>query len=309
MDDDFWGCVIPIAFLGGMVLLFHEQIMSFVVLAAPWAAGILFLGIGLIFFLKIKERRDDAIHQRDADLLHAKQLAEREQREREREAQAKANAVRAIAWEEEFAQLLTPCLVIDSNIWMNELYDPFFYVLSSCCDHTGYKLSLAGIQFDEIANINKTTKHEHPKSRAARIATYRIESLQKAGFLTVDQITIDAKKKAYADPTIIQLLKERAESDENCTLISQDRELRIRAREFLSDHKTTARVVEMDSILLPCIKYVVASLVLGKEPPPGTKSAAQILTLDKQDSHFWWNILELDEGKTNPIAVAKKIFR
>ncbi len=153
----------------------------------------------------------------------------------------------------EFRKFLTPCLVIDSNIWMNEGYNSFFLLLDYACAAHKYKLSLFGVQFDEISNIKKKSKYGKGKGASARLAINRIEEFQKQNKLNISPIAVDASPGAYADPVIIKILVAQAKKGIACTFISDDKELRIRVRQHLTDLGVSNwSIVEMDSMMPDC---------------------------------------------------------
>jgi len=160
-----------------------------------------------------------------------------------------------------FEEILTKCLVIDSNIWMNPDYEDFFEVLSLASTKNDYVIELAGVQFDEIVNIKKKTNYDTDDvNRRARIAINRIEKLQKNKLLNISSVSVDAHQKAYADPTIVRLITEKSKKGLNCTFISDDKELRIRVRQHLIDLATsTWNIIEIEK-LLPRCKVVIEGL-------------------------------------------------
>ena len=148
---------------------------------------------------------------------------------------------------------LTPCLVIDSNIWMNEAYDAFFQTLNVLCKQVSYKLILFGVQIDEISNIKKATNYGDERNKRSRIAINRIESLQKAGLLTIQPISLDAELGAYADPLLVKILSTESRKGVKCTFISDDKELRIRLREHLTNcAQGEWNVIEIDTLIPQC---------------------------------------------------------
>lgn len=152
-----------------------------------------------------------------------------------------------------FFQMLRQCIVIDSNIWMNENYEDFFSVLNWACRKQGYVLALFGPQFDEITNIKKNTAFGEDKNKRARLAINRIETFQKQNMLNIHPVTLDSKPGAYADPLIVKLLASQAKQGIDCTFISDDKELRIRVRQHLSDQATGKwEIVEMSDLIPNC---------------------------------------------------------
>lgn len=156
-----------------------------------------------------------------------------------------------------FEKWLTPVLVIDSNIWMNQFYDSFFQCLRWACERKKYKVELFGVQFDEISNIKKAVSYGDPRNSRARIAINRVEHLQKAKFLKVTPITIDSARGAYADPTIVKILAQKSREGRQCTLFSDDKELRVRVRQHLMDNaEADWKIVELENHIGICTKIV-----------------------------------------------------
>ena len=162
-----------------------------------------------------------------------------------------------------FEKWLTPVLVIDSNIWMNESYDSFFRCLHWACLRKKYKVELFGVQFDEISNIKKAVSYGDPRNSRARTAINRVERLQKAGFLNVTPITIDSARGAYADPTIVKILAQKSREGRECTLFSDDKELRVRVRQNLMNNaEADWTIVELESYIGTCTKIVEGMQVI-----------------------------------------------
>ena len=150
-------------------------------------------------------------------------------------------------------KILTPALVIDSNIWMNDGYDNFFTSLKLATSQSSYVFSLHSIQFDEISNIKKRRHHDDESAWAARIALARIEDFQKAGLLKIHKWTLDANPHAYADPWIIKSLAASARSGVPSTFISDDRELRVRVRQALSEcAEADWAIIDMEDLQNGC---------------------------------------------------------
>ena len=233
-----------------------------------WLLGI-FLLLFLLFVLIVivKEYDEVARKEKEQNLRQERQRQEQEaQKERQRQEQeaqkkrelaVKNEAERVV---EKFSKYLTPCFIIDSNIWMNEDYESFFNLLIFLCRRHAYKLKLFGPQFDEISNIKKTSKYETAKNKRARLAISRIERFQKARCLSILPITIDAKPGAYADPLIVELITNQTRNGVECTFISDDKELRILVRQYLLDNSRAKwKIVEIDSLKSDCESFWLAS--------------------------------------------------
>ena len=134
-------------------------------------------------------------------------------------------------------EMFATFLVIDSNILMNdwESYCNLFNAFNRVLKEQGKQITLYGPQFDEICNIKKSTDFGDQRNGRARCAIERIEWFQKEGLLSIKPISIDAEKGVYADPLIIKLLMANAREGNPVTFISDDKELRVRARQLLQD--------------------------------------------------------------------------
>jgi len=223
------------------------------------------LAIGFLFYYQNeKNKRAAAQAKADADLLAAnaeieernkKEAAQREQVNREVLAKDAAETLRYF-----HDTVLAPCLVIDSNIWMNEDYNDFFHVLRRSAIEQSTQLVLYGPQFDEICNIKKTVGYEGKKNRRARIAINRIEAFQKDDLLRIEPLAINPDNTAHADPLIIRLLVAEAKTAKtSLCFVSDDKELRIRVREHLRRVALNRfTIVEMDSLLRNCANIIKA---------------------------------------------------
>jgi len=159
----------------------------------------------------------------------------RDRRVAKREKQ-EASAKKAVtqfesAWQSRFESLI----VIDSNIWMDHQYDEFFKVFEWALRRFEAVIKMSAVQFDEITNL-KNRPYSDPKSRRARLALARIENMMIAGALEVEHIGVGGSSGAYADPEIIEILKGSIPKFPVTGLVSDDRELRIRATQILKDN-------------------------------------------------------------------------
>ncbi len=125
--------------------------------------------------------------------------------------------------------------IIDSNIWMDWGYDSFFKSIFFILNKYDHTIKLHGYQFDEICNLKKCTDNGD-KSKAARRAIKTIEYFQAQKRLEIISILKEAKKGIYADPMIIESLISGYQENSRSFLITNDKELRIRARQILKDH-------------------------------------------------------------------------
>ena len=127
-------------------------------------------------------------------------------------------------------------IIIDSNIWMNEYYDAFFDLLRQLLHTSRRQLLIFGPQFDELCNIKSENPIGQLKGRRARLALNRIEALQTSNLLRIHAITLSSQKGAYADPVFLRLVDDCGKNNHHVAIITDDRELRVRAREVMSHH-------------------------------------------------------------------------
>lgn len=138
------------------------------------------------------------------------------------------------SFESQWDEKLSDLVVIDSNIWMNYDYDDLFNSLESYLSKSNNVIKIPQVQFDEIVNL-KNLPYSNFKSKLARCALSRIERLQNSNVIKIIPLGFDAEKDAYADPEIIKLLIKATDEYDNLLLITDDRELRIRANQLVSD--------------------------------------------------------------------------
>jgi hypothetical protein len=149
--------------------------------------------------------------------------------------------------------ILVECLVIDSNIWMNEQYEVFFKALKIAAQEMKFKIALPGAQFDEICNIKKRTGYGELNNQRARLAITRIEQALKEDWLRINSISIDSDKAAYADPLLVKIIRSALNLGQRVCFLSDDVELRVRIRAQMADlTPETWAIVEMQTILSGC---------------------------------------------------------
>ena len=111
----------------------------------------------------------------------------------------------------------------------------FFSLLGSQLKAGRKKLLLFGPQFDELCNIKDRVPYGTQQNRLARLALARIERLQVMKCLTVDPLVLQALPKIFADPLILELIRNLTSSGQSVSFVTDDRELRIRARQIAQD--------------------------------------------------------------------------
>ncbi len=139
-------------------------------------------------------------------------------------------------------ELLRATVILDSNIWMNPSLDDFFHRLRIAVRTGPHVLTLFGPQFDEICNIKDRAPYASKRGRLARLALSRIEAMQGAGCLQIDPLVLQAHPRAYADPRILTLIDRLTGDGQTVHFVSDDRELRIRARQ-IADQKPGSMTV------------------------------------------------------------------
>ena len=146
--------------------------------------------------------------------------------------------------------IISAFCLIDSNIWMDENYEPFFIALSNrLSKKKGGKCFIYQPQFDEICNLKDRNRYGSQKSMRARIALSRVEKMQVNNLISVEPMTIQSDPNAYADPLLISLLVKTAKKEPGLrmTLITNDRELRIRTREILRQEQIPEKLLTISS--------------------------------------------------------------
>jgi len=129
-------------------------------------------------------------------------------------------------------------LIIDSNVWMADEYNALFNALFSILRHAKKQITLDGVQYDEIYNLKRKHLYETRQGKGARLALNRIEKFQCEGLLPMGNVSMNPNPKAFADPLILEIIKTAAGQQQTVILISDDKDLRIRAtavgKEFAS---------------------------------------------------------------------------
>ncbi|MDB4442219.1 hypothetical protein N9219_02240 [bacterium] len=147
--------------------------------------------------------------------------------------------------------LFLDCLIIDSNIWMDDRpqYDNFISVFRFLLKSFNIRYIFYGPQFDEICNKKKRTGYGESANRRSRTAIKRIDKLSDENLLEITQINFESKYPGHVDPLLIKLLLIAAKKGKSVTLLSNDVELRIRAREKLKEHNVDDyKILKMDDL-------------------------------------------------------------
>lgn len=138
-------------------------------------------------------------------------------------------------------------LLIDSNIWMSYDAKELIDFILKFLIQSRLVIEMPNVQFDEIINL-KNLPFDNPKSKKARTALHRIEEFQKAKCLEIVPLELDSKKGAYADPEIIRIILKMNENVKTMTFVSNDRELRIRIRQFTNHLQNNCNIISGEEI-------------------------------------------------------------
>jgi hypothetical protein len=138
--------------------------------------------------------------------------------------------------------------IVDSNIWMEPKYTYFFEHLKYRLIKLSKKAVICDSQIDEICNIKTKTDHREEASTKARYAINLIKSFQKDNILDIKGISGGINKNAYADPEILKLLNSVTSNNETIAFVTDDIELRNRAREIIKGHSMESqKIVEIEN--------------------------------------------------------------
>ena len=138
--------------------------------------------------------------------------------------------------------------IVDSNIWMEPKYTYFFEHLKYRLIKLSKKAVICDSQIDEICNIKTKTDHREEASTKSRYAINLIKSFQKDNILDIKGISDGINKNAYADPEILKLLNSVTSNNETIALVTNDIELRNRAREIIKDNSMESqKIVEIEN--------------------------------------------------------------
>ncbi len=131
-------------------------------------------------------------------------------------------------------EMLKGLLVLDSYVWMSSDAASLFDAIEFVAAARQRVLVMPRDQFDELCNARRGVG-AMAGSSDAKLALTRIEKLQSLGLLHIESVGISSTPKVSSEPTVLVALVEVAARRTRVTLISQDEELRIRARSLLSD--------------------------------------------------------------------------
>lgn len=190
--------------------------------------GTTIVGLGIGAYAAAKSNAKNEEKKRQDDALKAE----------EKELKVLSSVKGIEEFEQSWEKRLTSLIIVDSNIWMQQDYNSFFRNLEWVMTRFSSTIKMSSIQFDEIVNL-KDLPYANPKSKLARCALARIEAFQKIGLIEIIPMKFEANKYAYADPDIIKFLVDSSREYSVMTLVSDDRELRIRTNQIVKDKSRT----------------------------------------------------------------------
>jgi rRNA-processing protein FCF1 len=228
------------------------------------AAGVVAAGVASKFgwdWWSEKQEREEAEEAEEAQRVRAEQMA-KEQAHRERLTQARATIEEFEAfWRDNGNRVV----VIDSNIWMEQSYHQLFEALPEQLKPINGSITIQPVQFDELTNL-KNQNYRTTKSKLGRRAMNRIEQMQRQGAVNVATESNEAKKGAYADTAILDLICEDGVDLTRAQIITDDRELRIRGHQKLKDAGADSfAVLEGKEFQTQFFDYRVALDLVAKE--------------------------------------------
>jgi len=147
-------------------------------------------------------------------------------------------------------------LVIDSNIWMKADYEPLFEVLLRLKQNC----VIVGDQLDEITNKKNRTKFGTDENKCARLGIDRVEKLQEADLVEIPGVTFESNKGAMADPEILKYAASETEQKRFVTIVTDDKELRVRAKAILKKKAPQLHRVLKGSDLLEDAHQILGTL-------------------------------------------------
>jgi len=163
-----------------------------------------------------------------------------------------------------FKEAASGRLILDTNIWMDEDYGSIFDALEHSLISLNKPLELGSEQFDEIVAI-KNLGFEDEKSKRARLALNRIEDFQNKGLLKILNITSSGRRSKHADPAIIEILCKTPIDSGDLLLVTNDRELRIRATQMVRERgHLNFRAIEGKEVLELARKWASSKKIAMK---------------------------------------------
>lgn len=113
-------------------------------------------------------------------------------------------------------------IIMDSNIWMTDFYEQEIDFIHEFCKLNNKKITIPSFQLKEF---------ENPKNKSERFrmteAKRRIEKFSNDSLINISK---EEKKYSYVDDCLLDIIKIKSKSFKKVSILTEDRELRIKAK-------------------------------------------------------------------------------
>lgn len=209
-------------------VFFHIFFYSFIILFAcsfiNWQFFIvLMIGVFLYLFFLNESLKGKPSQKFQEEAKIQKEKAKEKARIQKEEAEEKARIQKEEADKQQnikfqmISNLKKTILIFDSNIYMNSIYEDIFHFLR---ENNFNNLLMFQEQYDEISNL---------QIYESRVAKREIDLLSKSDVLTIYKIDIQSRRGAYADPVLINNIRNFCSTKKvNIVFVTDDKDLSIR---------------------------------------------------------------------------------
>lgn len=133
--------------------------------------------------------------------------------------------------------------IIDTNIWMEySNLKCFWDQLAYCCAKNHCQVVIPSEVYDEIIHLTKNGKNSNTKY-AARTAKNLLFELDNKHLLSIYNLQVNRNNASYADPVLIQVCKAIIKNGQSCYLLTNDKDLTIRARHLVNQGSEQCKVL------------------------------------------------------------------
>jgi hypothetical protein len=231
----------------------------------------------------------------EAEELHRKLLEGKKELRKKETQEAKESLKKSCSESMRYLKenFFRECLIIDSNIWMNDApeYNQFISIFRYLLRRLKVHYKFYGPQFEEIINIKTNTSLENPKNRGSRVAISRIDELSSENLLSIMPINVEFKHPDHVDPLLVRLLLMNAMKGESATLLSDDNELRVRAREKFKEYGiNNYGVFNMSDIMahFDIIDKAIKDGIANKVAEPSSKANVIFMAPEVTKAAQWY---------------------
>ena len=206
---------------------------------------------------KKEEQRKIERQQREAEESKRREEAARKQREREAEEERRQEEERRKRLEEFRCNLIEnwscDVSVIDSRVWLDEHYAPLLVAVQHALAGSGRTHVMYDVQFNEICEIAHQCVDKQAQDLYASWLIHHIEEMMAKGCLRIKKLPREQVPLYLSGvPVGIRVLLCLSASGKRVVFISDDTELRIRARQIIDETGVTnftvteaAKMIEM----------------------------------------------------------------